>query len=107
MAPEDQAALNGPGLAGPDLNDQDIAGDIIALIAETKDVDRGTIELDTSLADLGFDSFDIIEFVFAVEQRFDIDVPYRPNDTGALEFETVSQVVAAVEKVVAEQRAAG
>ena len=107
MAPEGQAALNGPGLAGPDLNGQDIAGDIIALIAETKDVDRGTIELDTSLADLGFDSFDIIEFVFAVEQRFDIDVPYRPNDTGALEFETVSQVVAAVEKVVAEQRAAG
>ncbi len=101
MALENETAPDHPGIR------RDITGDIIAIIAETKDIDRDTIKLDTSLTDLGFDSFDIVEFVFAVEQRFDIDVPYRPNDTGALEFETVSQVVAAVEKVVAEQRAAG
>ena len=85
---------------------KDIVRDIIAIIAEKKEIDPSSIALDTKLTDLGFDSFDVIEFIFAVEQRFDIDVPYNPSDADALEFDTVSQVVGAVEKVVTEQRAA-
>ena len=45
---------------------------------------------------------DIVEIIFAIEEKFDIQIPYNANDQ-EMEFETVGHVVDAVKKVIEEQ----
>jgi len=52
------------------------------------------------------ESLDVVEIIFAVEEKFDIHVPYNANDS-ELEFETIGDVVEAVEKLVGDREKAG
>ena len=56
------------------------------LIAEKLEIDEGKITLDSSFRqDLGADSLDTFELVYAIEEELGIEVP----DEKANEFETV------------------
>jgi acyl carrier protein len=56
------------------------------LIAEKLEIDEGKITLDSSFRqDLGADSLDTFELVYAIEEEMGIEVP----DEKANEFETV------------------
>jgi acyl carrier protein len=66
-----------------------------AVIEILKDVSRRPIEpaLDSDLiADLGFDSLDVMETISALEDRFDISVPAEE----AQHARTVGQIIARV-----------
>ncbi|QMU59764.1 MAG: acyl carrier protein [Boseongicola sp.] len=83
----------------------DIAERVIRIIAdqavlEVSDVDRGQ-----SLDDLGIDSMGLVEAIFSIEEEFDIQVPFNANEPEKSDFDitSVSAVVAAVEKLVADQ----
>ncbi|MBM3516557.1 MAG: acyl carrier protein [Alphaproteobacteria bacterium] len=85
----------------------DVQRDVIEIIATKLKRGAGTITAESKLSEIGFDSFDVVEVVFAIEEKFGIDVPYNANTAaGSLEFETVSQVVAAVEGAIAARRPA-
>jgi acyl carrier protein len=60
-----------------------------------------------SLDDLGIDSLGLVESIFAIEEAFDISVPFNANEPEKSEFDisSVAAIVAAVEKLVAEQHA--
>jgi acyl carrier protein len=75
---------------------------IYDIIAEKADVGRAKLNRDAKLEDLEIESLDIVEIIFAVEEEFDIQVPYNANDQ-EIEFETVGQVIDAVQKVIDEQ----
>src|SRR5215472_18758406 len=67
-----------------------------------KNVSRRPIEpaLESDLvADLGFDSLQVLEVIAELEDRFDISIP--PNDVPTTR--TVADVVAQVARLVAEQ----
>jgi acyl carrier protein len=82
----------------------DVAGDVIAIIAKKKRVDKPTVELSDKLLDLGLESLDAVEMIFDLEEKFDVQIPYNANTNNPrTEFETVSDVVAAVEKLVAQK----
>jgi len=83
----------------------DIADDVLAIIAEKGQVDRARLTPDARLADLAIASLDVIEIVFALEDRFDIAIPFNANDARQ-EFATVGDILRAVEAVVGESRAA-
>jgi acyl carrier protein len=51
-----------------------VADELAALAAEHLDLDRQSLVPEASLADLGIDSFQLIELVFAVEERFGVRV---------------------------------
>jgi len=62
---------------------------------------------DTALQDLGVESLDLIEIVFALEEKFDISIPYNANEVAAAgkresarvglgKLETIAQISAAV-----------
>ena len=87
----------------PHIPNQEITEKIIAIIAESKALDASTISRNTVLTDLGLDSFDTIEFIFSIEQHFDIDIPYRPSENEVSEFVTVGEIAEAVAKVVADK----
>lgn len=83
----------------------DKESDIMEIIASQAKVDVAALKQDTKLSDLNLQSIDIVELVFALEDKFDITVPYNPSDlnSAGVSFETVGDVVDAVKRLEAEQ----
>jgi len=82
----------------------DVASDVIAIIAKKKRVEQPHVELSDRLEDLGLQSLDAVEMIFDLEEKFDIQIPYNANvDNPRTEFETVGDVVKAVEALVAQK----
>lgn len=85
---------------------QDIKPQVIEIIAEQAVLEPSDISMDQSLEDLGIDSLGLVESIFAIEEAFEITVPFNANEPGAGEFDisSVASIVTAVEKLVADQR---
>lgn len=79
----------------------DVAGDTIQIIA--KHAKGKAIQLDDKLADLGVESLDVIEMVMELEEKFDVHIPFNANDTEMKDFQTVGDIVRAVENLVAQK----
>jgi len=79
--------------------------DIFEIVAKQAKADPAALNRDTKLADLELQSIDVVELVFAIEEKFDIEVPYSPSDQNAagISFQSVGEIVDAVSKLVAEQ----
>ncbi len=80
---------------------------VIEIIAEQAVLEPSDILIEQSLEDLGIDSMGLVEAIFSIEEEFDIQVPFNANEPEKSEFDitSVGSVVAAVEKLVAEQKA--
>jgi len=76
----------------------DVTADVLAIIAKKLPEPR-ELKVDDRLEDLGMDSFSEVEIIFDLEEKFDLQIPYNSNDS-RLEFETVGQIVAAIQKLV-------
>ena len=75
----------------------DVTADVLAIIAKKLPEPR-ELAVGDRLEDLGLDSFSEVEIIFDLEEKFDIQIPYNSNDS-RLEFETVGQIVAAIQKL--------
>ena len=78
-----------------------VESDVFEIIAEKVVVERDKIIGSASLQELEIESLDVVEIIFAIEEKFDIHVPFNANDQ-ELDFDTVSDVVKAVEALIAE-----
>ena len=78
---------------------------VIAIIAEQAVLEPGDVSLDQTLEDLGIDSLGLVESIFAIEEAFDISVPFNANDPSDSDFDisSVAAIVKAVEGLIAEQ----
>lgn len=65
------------------MDRSDVFEKMTTLIAETLEVDADELSEDTSMADLGADSFDMLELVTSMEDEFEISVD--EDSLGALE----------------------
>ena len=83
----------------------DVASKIIAIIAEQAMLEPADVKLTSTPDDLGLDSLGLVEIVFAIEEAFDISVPYNANEpnTGDFDISTVEGIVAGVKRLIAEQ----
>ena len=79
---------------------------VIAIIAEQAILEPGDVSLEASLEDLGIDSLGLVESIFAIEEGFDISVPFNANEPEKSDFDisSVASIVKAVEELVAEQK---
>jgi len=79
--------------------------DIFEIVAKQAKADATELTRDTRLADLDLQSIDIVELVFAIEEKFDIEVPYAPSDqnSAGISFNTVGEIIDAVDGLVAKQ----
>lgn len=75
---------------------------VIAIIAEQAVLEPSDVQMEHSLEDLGIDSLGLVESIFAIEEAFDISVPFNANDPddGAFDISSVAAIVAAVEGLV-------
>ena len=82
-----------------------IESDIFDIVATQAKVDRATLKRDTKLSELDLQSIDIIELIFAIEDKFDISVPYNAADlnSAGIAFENVGDLIDAVERLTVEQ----
>ena len=70
---------------------------VIELVSSQIDIPKEQISLDSQfVADLGFDSLDLVEFVMLVEEEFDIVVPDEESET----INTVRDAVLAIQKLI-------
>lgn len=78
---------------------------IIEIIAEQAVLEVSDVTMDSTLEDLGIDSLGLVESIFAIEEAFDIQVPFNANDPSESDFDisSVSSIVAAVEDLVKAQ----
>lgn len=76
-----------------------------AIIAEQAMLEVGDLSDDATLEALGIDSLGLVESIFAIEEAFDIQVPFNANEPEASDFDisSVGAIVAAVERLVNEQ----
>ena len=82
----------------------DILNKITDIIAQQAMLDVKAVKPESTPAELGLDSLGLVEIVFAIEEAFDISVPYNANDPASSEFDisSVQAVADAVEKLIAQ-----
>lgn len=82
-----------------------IKDQVIAIIADQAMLEPSDIKMDNTLADVGIDSLGLVESIFAIEESFDITVPFNANNPTESEFDisSVAAIIAAVEKLKAAQ----
>ncbi len=81
------------------------AGKVIEIIAEQAVLDVSDVTMDSTLESLGIDSLGLVESIFAIEEAFDIQVPFNANDPSESDFDisSVATIIAGIEKLVATQ----
>ncbi|MGI9393965.1 MAG: acyl carrier protein [Boseongicola sp.] len=84
---------------------ENVSARVIRIIAEQAVLEPDDVAMEQSLDDLGVDSMGLVEAIFSIEEEFDIQVPFNANEPDKSEFNisSVANIVAAVEKLVAEQ----
>jgi acyl carrier protein len=63
---------------------------IVEIIAEQAVLDPSEVSVDMTIEELGLDSLGLVEAVFAIEENFEINVPFNANDPAASEFDITS-----------------
>lgn len=83
----------------------DIKTRVIEIIAEQAMLEPGDVQLTQTLADLGLDSLGLVESIFAIEEAFDITVPFNANEPDKSDFDisSVATIIGAVEQLVKDQ----
>ena len=78
---------------------------VIAIIADQAMLEPADIKMDNTLEDIGIDSMGLVESIFAIEESFDISVPFNANDPSASDFDisSIASIVAAVTQLKSEQ----
>lgn len=76
--------------------------ELIELLAGVVNVDPTTVSPDAALDEAGITSLDLVEAIFAIEEKYGISVNYNAN---TVRFETVGGLIDAVAAQIEAQRA--
>lgn len=78
---------------------------ITAIVAEQAMLEPGQITDESTPEDLGIDSLGLVESIFALEEEFDITIPFNANEPEKSEFDisTMGTIIAAVQRLVAQK----
>lgn len=83
----------------------DIENKVIEIIAELAVLEVEDVSLDSTLDSLGIDSLGLIESIFAIEETFEIQIPFNANDPQNSEFDisSVASIIAGIQELVAKK----
>ena len=78
---------------------------VIEIIAELAVLEVEDVSLDSSLDSLGIDSLGLVESIFAIEETFDIQIPFNANDPQNSDFDisSVATIIAGLQELVAKK----
>lgn len=77
---------------------------VIAIIAEQAVLEPQDVALDDTLESLGIDSLGLVESIFAIEEAFDITVPFNANNPSDSDFDitSVASIIVGIERLRVE-----
>ena len=80
---------------------------VIEILAAQALRDPQSLTPTTTLDELGIDSLGLAEILFAIEEGFDVSVPFNANtpDAAGLDLGTVDAICAGVQRLIDESRA--
>jgi len=81
---------------------QQLTQRVLSVIAATQRISPETVTIDKSFQELGIDSMDGINILFALENEFDITIP----DEQAKQIRSIREMVEGIEKLVSATSAA-
>ncbi len=82
---------------------EDLTKRVIKVMADTQHIPEEKITIDSTFQELGIDSLDGINILFALESEFDINIP----DDAAKEIRSVREMVDGVRQLVEAKAQAG
>ena len=80
----------------------DLVQRVLRVIATTKHIPPETVTVESEFAQLGIDSMDAVEILFALENEFDVSIP----DDEVRSVRNVRQMCEGVERLLAAKSAA-
>ena len=83
----------------------DIRSKVIEIIADQAIIETSDVNDESTLEGLGIDSLGLVESIFAIEEAFDIQVPFNANQPNESQFDlsSVATIVQGIEKLIQEQ----
>ncbi len=84
-------------MTAADPKASDVAQRVLQIIADNQKKDISVVTLESSFEELGIDSMDAVNIVFAVENEFNVNVP----DEEMKNIKSVRDIVEGVQKLVA------
>lgn len=78
----------------------DVSKRVKEILAEECAVELALLEDAARLEDVGISSVDMVQVIFAIEEEYDVSIGEDDMD---LQLDTVGEVVAAIQRVVAKQ----
>ncbi|MCP4209268.1 MAG: acyl carrier protein [Shimia sp.] len=81
---------------------------VIEIVAEQAVLEPSDVTMESTLEDLGIDSLGLVESIFAIEEEFDISIPFNANEPESSEFDisSVTTIIAGIEKLIENTPAA-
>jgi len=78
---------------------------VIEIIAEQAVLESSDVSESATLEDLGIDSLGLVESIFAIEEAFDIQVPFNANAPTESDFDisSVASIITGIETLIKEQ----
>ena len=83
----------------------DIRSKVIEIIADQAIVEPSDLSDESTLESLGIDSLGLVESIFAIEEAFNIQIPFnanQPNDS-PFDISSVATIVQGIEQLIQEQ----
>ena len=81
----------------------DLVQRVLNVIARTKHIPPETVTIDSEFEQLGIDSMDAVEILFALENEFDVSIP----DDDVRQVRNVRQMCEGVDRLVAAKAGSG
>ncbi|WP_240334206.1 acyl carrier protein [Sphingobium estronivorans] len=75
-----------------------------AIVGKQIGRDPASLDDNSDLAEAGYESLDVIETVFAIEEEFGIDIPFNANVGDSVQLRTVGDIVTVVEDALAKRQ---
>ena len=81
----------------------EVSDRIVQIIAEQAMLDPSELKPGMSPQEIGIDSLGLVESIFAIEEAFDISIPFNANEPEKSDFDisSLGAIIAAAEKLVA------
>jgi acyl carrier protein len=88
-----------------DFADDPRVAEILAIVAKEASVDVSVLRLDATIEEAGLASLDIVQAIFELETRYDVEIPVVADRAGA-EFVTIGDLVGHVLRTLDKAAAA-
>lgn len=77
----------------------DMEATLLEIIKEHAAGFSGRLTRETQVADLGIDSFSVVEIIYEVEEKLGVEAPFNANENPFGEMKTVGDLIDALEKL--------